>query len=139
MFGAARNCLELLGTARICSDLLGAAHNCSELLGAARGCSELLGAARSCSGLLNAAERVERYNERHPHVFTPSQALRVHLQPADTPLRRRGRHGHTAGEGTQGGGGDSTPSYPRMCGLKLEGNGSFLSLEGGKRCPPIWV
>ena len=36
-------------------------------------------------------------------------------------------------------GGDSTPSYPRMCGPKLEGNGSFLSLEGGKRCPPIWV
>ena len=36
-------------------------------------------------------------------------------------------------------GGDSTPSYPRMCGLKLEGNGSLFSLEGGKWCPSIWV
>ena len=28
---------------------------------------------------------------------------------------------------------------PRMCRLKLEGNGSFLVLEGGKRSPAIWV
>ena len=24
-------------------------------------------------------------------------------------------------------------------GLKLEGNGSLFSLEGGKWCPPIWL
>ena len=28
---------------------------------------------------------------------------------------------------------------PRMCGLKFEGNGSFLDQEGGKRSPAIWV
>ena len=27
---------------------------------------------------------------------------------------------------------------PQVCGLKSEGNGSFLDLEGGKRCPAIW-
>ena len=26
-----------------------------------------------------------------------------------------------------------------MCGLRLEGNVSFLAMEGGKRCPPMWV
>ena len=30
-------------------------------------------------------------------------------------------------------------SLPQMCGLKLEGNGFLLGMEGGKRCPPIWV
>ena len=30
-------------------------------------------------------------------------------------------------------------NLPRMCGLKLKGIGSFFSLEGGKRCRPIWA
>ena len=30
-------------------------------------------------------------------------------------------------------------SFPRMCGLKLEENVSYLGMEVGKQCPPIWV
>ena len=47
------------------------------------------------------------------------------------------RVGTGMGWGPQGG--DFTPSYSRTRGLKLEGNGSLFSLEGGKWCPPIWV
>ena len=45
----------------------------------------------------------------------------------------------------RGGGGASEQGgrlhtfLPRTCWLKLEGNGSFLDLEGGKRSTAIWV
>ena len=41
----------------------------------------------------------------------------------------------------RGGGGGLHNILPWMCGLKLEGNGSFLDLEGGKQSTgtSIWV
>ena len=38
-----------------------------------------------------------------------------------------------------GGGGQLHISLPRMCGLKLERNGSFLGMEGGIWSTSTWV
>ena len=73
-----------------------------------------------------------KYEDPPPYTIPPGKYKELHfvclviIEQDKTNGDRRDR-------------GVSTPYYPRMCGLKLEGNGSFFSLEGGKWCPPIRV